>query len=131
MNGFSLAVVAVVCFVLSLIGVLGYGPLISIVSNISGNKIGPLRLGIMMLFISLTFGVAGLTFNNDFLGKLSLGLMGLQIILIPISSLFVSETSIVDRETKPLQIWDTLGRISSITGIIGFIIDIVLILKKA
>jgi hypothetical protein len=131
MSGFSLAIISAFCFGISLACVIVYGPLVSIVANLSGNKIAPLRLGITTLFISLTFGFAGLTFNTDLLGKISLGLMGLQLLLIPLGSLFVSETSIADKETKPLQIWDTLGKISSVTGIVGFIIDLVLILIRA
>lgn len=131
MNGFVLAFIGAICFVFSLIGVLGYGPLLSVVVNASTNKIETLRVGITILFISLTIGVAALVFNDKFLGNLSLGLLGLQIVIMLMSSLFVPKTSIADREIKPSQIWDTLGKISSITGIIGFIIDIVLILIKA
>jgi hypothetical protein len=76
---FIFGVIGVVCFILSLVCVLGYGPLVGIVTNISGNKVESLRLGITILFISLTFSVAGLTFNNSFLANLSLGLLGLQL----------------------------------------------------
>lgn len=131
MNGFVLAFIGAVCFVFSLIGVLGYSPLLSVVVNASTNKIETLRVGITILFISLTIGVAALVFNNTFLGNLSLDLLGLQLVIMLMSSLFVPKTSIVDREIEPSQIWDALGKISSITGIIGFIIDIVLILIKA
>jgi hypothetical protein len=131
MNGLVLAFIGVFCFVISLIGVLGYGPLLSAIVNVSTNKIEALRVGITILFISLTIGVAALVFDNKFLGNLSLGLLGLQIVIMLISSLFIPKTSIEDREIEPSQIWDALGKISSITGIIGFIVDIALILIKA
>ena len=130
MNGLVLAFVGAICFVFSLIGVLGYEPILSVVVNASTNKIESLRVGITILFISLTIGVAALVFNNAFLGHLSLGLLGLQLVVMLMSSLFVPKTSIIDREIEPSQIWDALGKISAITGIIGFIVDIVLILIK-
>jgi len=131
MNGLVLAFVGAICFVFSLIGVLGYEPLLSVVVNASTNKIETLRVGITILFISLTIGVAALVFNDKFLGNLSIGLLGLQIVIMLMSSLFIPKTSIADREIEPSQIWDALGKISSITGIISFIIEIVLILIKA
>lgn len=131
MNGLVLAFIGAFCFVLSLIGVLGYGPLLLVVVNASTNRIATLRVGITILFISLTIGVSALVFNNTFLGNLSLGLLGLQIVIMLTSSLFIPKTSIEDREIEPSQIWDALGKVSSITGIAGFVIDIILILIKA
>jgi len=82
-SGLTLAIFLVVSFLFALIISLVYGPVLSIVSNVSSNKVESLRVGITMLFISLTLGVAALTFNNELLAKLSLGLIGLQLIIIP------------------------------------------------
>lgn len=68
MSGLSLAFIGAFCFALSLACIIVYAPLINAVANISGSKVAPLRLGITILFISLTFGIAGLTFNIDLFG---------------------------------------------------------------
>jgi hypothetical protein len=127
MNGFVLAFVGGFCFILSLIGVLGYAPLLSIPVNASPNKIETLRIGITMLFISLPLSVAALVFNINFLASLSLGLIGLQLLIMLVSCLFVPKIAIEDEEIEPSQIWTALGRISSIVGIINFAVDIALI----
>jgi len=122
-TGLSLLVIIVISFLFSLIASLGYGPILSIVSNVATNKIEGLRIGMMMLFVSLTLGVAALV-----LGNLSLGLIGIQLVIIPLGSFLVPRISIIDEEVDPSQVWTALGRISSVIGIINFIIDIVLIL---
>jgi len=122
-TGLSLLVIIVISFLFSLIASLGYGPILSIVSNVATNKIEGLRIGMMMLFVSLTLGVAALV-----LGNLSLGLIGIQLVIIPLGSFLVPRISIIDEEVDPRQVWTALGRISSVIGIINFIIDIVLIL---
>lgn len=131
MNGLSLAVIGVGCLIVSFIAVNGYVELLSIVVNVSPNKIETLRIGITMLFISLAIGVAALVFDNSFLGNLSLGLLGLQLVVMLTSGFFLPRTPVEDKEIERNQVWDALGKISSITGIISLIIDVVLPLIKA
>jgi hypothetical protein len=127
MNGIVLAFVGAICFIFSLVAVLGYGPILSIIINVSPNKIETLRVGITTLFIALPIGVAALVFDINFLATLSLGLIGLQLLLMLVSCLFVPKISIEDEEIKPSQIWTALGRVSSLVGIINFVVDIALI----
>ena len=129
-SGLTLAIFLVVSFLFALIISLGYGPVLSIVANVSSNKVESLRVGISMLFISLTLGVAALTFNNELLAKLSLGLIGLQLIIMPISSLLVPKISIEDKKVDLSQLWTALGRLSSIVGLISFAVDVILLLMK-
>jgi hypothetical protein len=124
----SLLVIIVISFLFALIASLGYGPILSIVSNVTTSKIEGLRVGMIILFVSLTLGVAALVLDIWFLGNLSLGLIGLQLVIIPLGSFLVPRISIRDEEVDPSQVWTALGRISSVIGIINFIIDIVLIL---
>ena len=73
--------------------------------------------------------MAGLVFDNSFLIMLSLGLVGFQLILIPLLGFIsFSEQPIEDKEVKPDQTWMVLGRISSIVGIVSFILNIILII---
>lgn len=115
-------------FVIALIASLGYGPILSVVSNISTNKIESLRVGITVLFVALTSGVAALTFDVKLLANLSLVLTGLQLIIIPISGFLFPKFSVEDRKIDLSQLWVALGRISCIVGIISFIMDIALLL---
>lgn len=124
----SLLVIIVTSFLFALIASLGYGPILSIVSNVATSKIECLRIGMVILFVSLTLGVAALVLDIWILGNLSLGLIGIQLVIIPLGSLLVPRISITDEEVDPSQVWTALGRISSVIGIINFIIDIVLIL---
>lgn len=124
----SLLVIIAMSFLFALIASLGYGPLLAIVSNVATNKIEGLRVGMIMLFVSLTLGVAALVLDIWVLGNLSLGLIGIQLVIIPLGSFLVPRISIRDEEVDPSQVWTALGRISSVIGIISFIIDMVLIL---
>jgi len=129
-DGLAIAIFLVGSFLFALIASLVYGPVLSIVSNVSSDNVESLRVGITILFISLTFGVAALTLNNGLLAKLTLGLIGLQLIIIPISSLLVPRISTKDKEVDLSQLWTALGKLSSIVGLISFAVDVVLILMK-
>lgn len=124
----SLLMIIVISFLFALIASLGYGPILSIVSNVATSKIEGLRIGMIILFVSLTLAVAALVLDIWFLGNLSLGLIGLQLVIMPLGSFLVPRISIKDHEVDPSQVWTALGKISSVIGIINFIIDIVLIL---
>jgi hypothetical protein len=128
-------IVFIIIFVLSLIlssiSLLLYSPVLGVVVSLSQNKIEGLRISIIILFIDLTLAFAGLLFKSDFLIKVSLGIIGLQFILIVLASFItLPKGSIQDKKIEPSQIWGALGRISIISGILSFIIDIILILIK-
>lgn len=126
----SLLVLFAISFVLALLVSLVYGSILSVVSNVSSNKIQSLRIAINMLFIALTLGVAALTFDVKLLANVSLGLTGLQILIIPLSSFLLPTISVKDKKLEPSQLWTALGRIASIIGIVSFIIDMLLLLLK-
>ena len=127
-NGLTLTIFLIVSFIFGLIISLGYEPILSVVTNFSSNKIEGLRTGIMILFISLTLGIAALTFRIGLLITLSGVLILVQLLVIAIGGVLFPKISIKDREIKPSQIWLALDRISAITGIICFGIDVILIL---
>lgn len=126
----SLLFIGAISFVFALVVSLGYGPVLSIVSNVSTNKIESLRIAITILFIALTLGVAALTFDVRLLANLSLGLTGLQLIIIPMSGFLLPRISVEDKKIEFSQLWIALGRISAIVGIISFIMDIAFLLLK-
>ena len=75
-----------------------------------------------------TLGIAALTFRIGLLITLSGVLILVQLLVIAIGGVLFPKISIKDREIKPSQIWLALDRISAITGIICFGIDVILIL---
>jgi hypothetical protein len=124
----TVAIFLVFSFILALILSLGYGPVLSIVTNVSSNKVEGLRAGAIILFISLTCAVASLTFDVELLAQLSLVLIGVQLVLIPLSSIIFPKSSILDKKVEPNQLWTAMGRIETIVGLISFVLDIILII---
>ena len=129
-EGLTFAVFLIVSFIFGLIISLGYGPVLSIVTNFSSNKIEGLRTGIMILFISLTLSIAALTFRIGILITLTGVLILVQLLVVAIGGVLFPKITVKDTKIEPSQIWLALDRISIITGIVGFAIDIVLILIK-
>ncbi|MDH5779273.1 MAG: hypothetical protein OEZ29_01610 [Candidatus Bathyarchaeota archaeon] len=126
----SLLFIIALSFIFALVVSLGYAMILSAVTNVSPNKIESLRIGIVMLFIALTLGVAGFAFDVKLLTNSSLGLTALQLIIIPMSGFLLPRISVEDRKIEPGQVWIALGRISSIVGIVSFIIDVALLLFR-
>lgn len=130
-NELTFVAFLVVSFIFGLIASLGYGPLLAIVTNFSSNKIEGLRVGIMILVVSLTLSIAALTFRIGILNTLSGFLILVQLLVVPISGVLFPKVTVSDTEIKPSQIWDALGKISTVVSIIGFVIDLILILINA
>lgn len=122
-----LAVLAV-SYIISLIVSIAYGYILEIGTNISAYKIESLRIGIIILFTSLSLSISALIFNNILINNISLGLILIQLLIIPFSSVFTFNEVIEDKEIESSQLWNALGKISMIIGIISFVVDIALIL---
>jgi len=126
---FVFLVILAISLIFSSISLLLYGPVLEIIVNLSRDKIEGLRFSIIILFIDLTIVIAGLLFSNEFIIKIAGVILGLQLLfIILVSFISITKKSIPDRRVEPSKIWDALGKISIITGIISFIIDIILIL---
>ncbi|MCJ7570437.1 MAG: hypothetical protein MUO82_00950 [Candidatus Thermoplasmatota archaeon] len=128
-------IVLIIIFPISLlfaaISILGYGPILVVIVNISKNKIEALRISISILFIDLTLVLAGFLFKNDLLIKISAGIILFQLILILFTNFVtLSKSPVGDQEIKPSQIWSALGKIANIITITTFIIDIILVIIK-
>lgn len=129
-EGLTFAVFLIVSFIFGLIISLGYGPILSIVTNFSSNKIEGLRTGIMILFVSLTLSIAALTFRIGMLITLAGVLILVQLLVVAVGGVLFPKITVKDRKIEPSQIWLALDRFSIIAGIVSFIIDIALILLK-
>jgi hypothetical protein len=112
--------------ILSSVSNLIYEPLISTLTKISSNKIQSLRFSITILFIAITCAMAGLVFNIKTLTDVSLGLIGLQIISIPLTGFLFVSYPVEDVKIEPNQIWSALGKMCSIISIITFVLDFIL-----
>jgi hypothetical protein len=129
-EGLSLLFVFAISFILALIVSSGYGLVLSIISNVSVNRIESLRVGITILFFSLTLAVVGLTLDSKLVSNLSLGLVALQLVITLVIGFFAQKNPLEDKKISLSQVWDGLGKISSVLGIISFVIDVILLLIK-
>jgi len=125
MDVIATGILLVISFIFSSIVSLGYTPVLEIFSNISKNKIESLRISILILLIALNLVSIGLIYNIRLLVNLSLVLVGLQLIMIPTISLFPLKTRIEDKEVEATQIWEILGKVNIIVGIVSFILQII------
>ncbi len=127
----ALMIIFALSLLFSSISLLIYGPILEVVVNLSKNKVEGLRISIIILFIDLTLAIAALLYRNELLIKIALGLIGIQLIISIIGSFIsIPNGPIEDKKIKPSQIWNSLGKISIIVGLISFIIDIIMILLK-
>jgi len=127
-EGLSLLFILAISFIFALIVSPGYGLVLSIISNVSVNKIESLRMGITLLFFSLTLGVIGLTLNSTIASNLSLVLVGVQLLVNLIVGVLPQKSTIENKEIDFSQLWSALGKTSNVVGIISFVIDVVLII---
>lgn len=128
---FVLMVIFALSLLFSSISLLIYAPILEVVVNLSKNKVEGLRISITILFIDLTLAIAAFLFRNELLIKTALGLIGLQLIVSIIGSFIsIPNGPIKDKKVESSQIWNSLGKISIIVGIISFIIDIIMILVR-
>ena len=126
-NSLTYGVFFIVSFIFGLIISIGYGPVLAIVTNFASNKIEGLRASLVILCVSLTMAIAALAFRFDILITLSGVLILVQLLVVTIGGILLPKISITDKEIEPNQFWVALDRISIITGIVSFIIDIVLL----
>lgn len=120
-----------ISLILSSISLLLYGPVLEVVVSLSRDKIEGLRFSIIILFIDLTIAIAGLLFSYELIIMIAGGILGLQLLVIIVGSFIsITKNPIPDVKVEPSKIWDALGKLSKITGIIGFIINIILIIIK-
>jgi len=130
MDIIATGILVVISLIFSLIVSLGYAPILEILSNISKNKIESLRISVLILLIALNLVSIGLIYNIRLLVNLSLVLVGLQLIMIPTSSLFPLKTKTEDKEVEVTQIREVLGDRNTILGIVSLILQVISIILQ-
>ncbi len=116
--------------VLSSIGSIGYNRILSIISNLTTNKIEALRIGVAIMFINLSLAITGTLFQNQFIVNSSASIIVVQIIVILILGFINFQAPTTDRIVKPSQLRETLGDLASIISILSFIIDLGMIVFR-
>lgn len=117
--------------IFALFASLFYIELVSLIMNFSENKIEPLRIGLMLIFISLPIATAGLMFNLKLLTDISLGIIALQIFVILFGQFIkFSKTPVQDETVSPVDLWKVVNNVSAVCGIISFALTIAIIIIK-
>ena len=122
---FLFVIIFAVYMIFSIIGSLGYGAILAIISNLPDlptNKIEALRVGVMILFTDLSLAIIGTLFWIQLLVNASAIIIGAQIITILIIGFIGLPAPTEDKTVNPKQLREILGNLASIITIVNFII---------
>ena len=119
---FLFVVIFAVSMIFSIIGSLGYGAILAIISNLPTNKIEALRVGVMILFTDLSLAIIGTLFWIQLLVNASAIIIGVQLITILIVGFIGFPAPTEDKTVKPNQLREIFGGLASIITIVNFII---------
>lgn len=119
---FLFVIIFAVSMIFSIIGSIGYGAILAIISDLSTNKIEALRVGVMILFTDLSLAIIGTLFWIQLLVNASAIIIGGQLITILIVGFIGFPAPTEDKTVKPNQLREILGSLASIITIVNFII---------
>jgi len=119
---FLFVIIFAVSMIFSIIGSLGYGAILAIISNLPTNKIETLRVGVMILFTDLSLAIIGTLFWIQLLVNASAIIIGVQLITILIVGFIGFPAPTEDKTVKPNQLREIFGSLASIITIVNFII---------
>jgi len=128
---FLFIIIFVVSMIFSFIGSIGYGAILESVSNLPTNKIGALRIGVMILFTDLSLAIIGTLFWIQLLVNASAIIVGAPIITILIAGFIDFRAPTEDKTVKPKQLREIIGSLASIITIVNFIIWLCAIIIKS
>lgn len=120
----SFVIIFAVSMIFSIIGSLGYGAILAIISNLPDlptNKIEALRVGVMILFTDLSLAIIGTLFWIKLLVNASAIILGAPIVTILIAGFIGFPAPTEDKTVKPKQLREILGSLASIITIVNFI----------
>jgi hypothetical protein len=126
----AFGVFILVSMIFSSIVSIGYNRVLSIISNLTANKIEALRIGVTIMLIDLSLAITGTLFQNQFIVNSSASIILVQMVVILVLGFINFETTTTDRIVKPNQLRETLGDLASIISILSFIIDIGIIVFR-
>jgi hypothetical protein len=108
-----------------------YSPLLNLIANFSANKIESVRIGLIVLFAGLPVAVIGLLYKLALLTKISMILIGLQLVIILLGSIVrYAKAPVQDVNVATADLWKVIGRVSNICGILSFMITLVTLIVK-
>lgn len=119
---FLFVIIFAFSMIFSIIGSLGYGAILAIISNLLTNKIEALRVGVMILFTDLSLAIIGTLFWIQLLVNASAIIIGVQLITILVVGFIGFPAPTEDKTVKPKQLREILGSLASIITIVNFII---------
>jgi hypothetical protein len=122
---FLFVIIFAVSMIFSIIGSIGYGAILAIISNLPDlptNKIEALRIGVMILFTDLSLATIGTLFWIQLLVNASAIIIGVQLITILIVCFIGFPGPNEDKTVKPNQLREILGDLASIIAIANFIL---------
>jgi len=113
-------ILVVLCFV-SFAGMVLYVPFLELLSHFVEDKIASLRTSIYFLLLSLLFATADALFNLILLRQIAIAFLGIQILIIPFGFM-LPKSGIEDVEIPPSKMWDYLGKVATLWGIVEMIL---------
>tara|TARA_Y100000310_G_scaffold286210_1_gene310198 strand:+ start:333 stop:1040 length:708 start_codon:yes stop_codon:yes gene_type:complete len=105
-----------------------YSSILLTIADFAKDKIQSLRLGLVFLFMSIPFSIAGLVFNSIFFTYTSWIFIGIQLALVLFGFFFkFAFQSVVDIKVSTSGIWKAIGKAGSIASILGLLLAILMI----
>ncbi len=119
----------VVFFLFSLVGMIGYIPLIETLASLTENKITGLKFSIYLLFLALISSIIGISLNLVIVKYVAYFLLGSQLLIIP-AGFILPKSNIENKEISFNGLWDVLGKVGIVLGIISGLITIISVISK-
>jgi len=116
-------------FLLSIGGMIGYIPLLETLVNFTENKISSLKFSIYLLFLAMAFTLIGIYSKLILVNYIAYFFLGSQLAIIPFGFI-LPKSGIKNREIKLKDLWDVLGKVGIVLGIISSLITIITLMLK-
>lgn len=118
-----------VFFLFSFVGMIGYIPLLETLVSLTENKITGLKFSIYLLFLALIFSIIGISLNLVIVKYVAYFLLGSQLLIIP-AGFILPKSNIENKEISFNGLWDVLGKVGIVLGIISGLITILSVIPK-
>ncbi|MFZ3078014.1 MAG: hypothetical protein WA139_06170 [Candidatus Aenigmatarchaeota archaeon] len=118
-----------VFFLFSLVGMIGYIPLLETLASLTENKITGLKFSIYLLFLALISSIIGISLNLVIVKYVAYFLLGSQLLIIP-AGCILPKSNIENKEISFNGLWDVLGKVGIVLGIISGLITIISVIPK-
>lgn len=127
---FGFVILLLISMIFSAIVSIAYGTILTLVSNLTTNKIYALRIGVVILFFDLSLALYGTLFNAQFIVNSSAFIIVGQIIIILILGFTNFSVPVKDKIVKTSQLKEILGTLASFATVLNCIISLITITIK-